>query len=92
MFIGDCDHPDIAHRPGCTAEERFGFSCPAGILGQRLYGADQDCRAFFVCSVTTNYHPRLGGCPVGTVFHEEIQACDDPKHVDKCRDYYGPGV
>jgi len=85
---GDCAHPDVARREGCTAEERFGFSCPTGILGQRLYAADQDCRAFFVCSVTTGYHPRLGGCPSGTVFNEKKQTCDDPKNVEKCQNYY----
>merc|ERR1711970_708436 len=33
-------------------------------------GADTDCRAFFTCSVHTKYHPRLAGCPVGTVFND----------------------
>eukprot|EP00092_Neocalanus_flemingeri_P025097 GFUD01027213.1.p1 GENE.GFUD01027213.1~~GFUD01027213.1.p1 ORF type:complete len:221 (+),score=39.18 GFUD01027213.1:127-789(+) len=84
---GDCEHPDAANREGCTAEELYGFSCPA-VVGQARFGAESDCRAFFTCAVYTNYHPRLGGCPVGTVYNDVREICDDPENVPRCRDYY----
>jgi hypothetical protein len=55
---GDCEHPDMANRVGCTAEELYGFTCPTTV-GQGRYAAKDDCRAFFTCAVYTNYHPRL---------------------------------
>merc|ERR1712098_16286 len=84
---GDCEHPDAANREGCTAEELFGVRCPSNI-GEARFGAETDCRAFFTCAVYTNYHPRLGGCPVGTVFNDQRRSCDEPKNVPKCKDYY----
>ena len=54
------------------------------------YAAESDCRAFFTCGVYTNYHPRLGGCPVNSVFNPSSQACDQPENVPGCEDYYGP--
>ena len=84
---GDCEHPDVADRPGCTAEELYGFSCPSKV-GQARFAAESDCRAFFTCAVYTSYHPRLGGCPVGTVYNEEREICDDPENVPRCKDYY----
>merc|ERR1711973_76272 len=84
---GDCEHPDTANRPGCTAEELYGFSCPSTV-GQGRYPAESDCRAFFTCGVYTNYHPRLSGCPQGSVFNPEEQRCDDPENVPQCADYY----
>merc|ERR1719290_681142 len=86
---GDCEHPDTANRAGCTAEELYGFSCP-NTVGQARYAADTDCRAFFTCGVFTNYHPRLGGCPVNSVFNPATQACDQPENVPGCENYYGP--
>ena len=56
---GDCEHPDVANRLGCTAEELYGFHCPVH-LGHARFKSDTDCRAFFTCAVFTNYHPRLG--------------------------------
>merc|ERR1711931_404061 len=84
---GDCEHPDAAHRPGCTAEELYGFNCPNSV-GQGRYAAESDCRAFFTCGIFTNYHPRLSGCPVNSVFNPETQACDDPENVPGCENYY----
>jgi len=84
---GQCEHPDVANRLGCTAEELYGFSCPS-VVGQTRFGAESDCRAFFTCAVFTNYHPRLGGCPVGTVFNDEKQICDAPENVPRCENYY----
>merc|ERR1711931_547361 len=84
---GDCEHPDAANRPGCTAEELYGFNCPAGV-GQGRYAAESDCRAFFTCGIFTNYHPRLSGCPVNSVFNPEAQKCDDPENVPGCENYY----
>jgi len=84
---GECDHPDIANREGCTAEDLYEFDCPISV-GQARYGAETDCRAFFTCASYTNYHPRLGGCPFGMVYNEVSQICDDPDNVPKCKDYY----
>ena len=28
---GDCEHPDVADRQGCTAEELYGFACPSTV-------------------------------------------------------------
>merc|ERR1739845_191384 len=81
---GDCEHPDTANRAGCTAEELYGFSCP-NTVGQARYAADTDCRAFFTCGVFTNYHPRLGGCPVNSVFNPATQACDQPEMYQDVR-------
>ena len=55
---GDCEHPDVADRPGCTAEELYDFVCPVRV-GTSRHPAPSDCRAFFTCSSFTNYHPRL---------------------------------
>merc|ERR1712226_143612 len=85
---GDCEHPDMANRLGCTAEELYGFSCPENVSHAR-FAAESDCRALFTCAVFTNYHPRLGGCPAGTVFNDIKQMCDSPKNVPRCREYYG---
>merc|ERR1712240_617338 len=84
---GDCEHPDTANRPGCTAEELYGFACPAGVA-QGRFPAESDCRAFFTCGIFTNYHPRLSGCPVNTVFNPAQQKCDDPENVLGCENYY----
>nr|AGN29570.1 peritrophins 3-A1 precursor [Acartia pacifica] len=84
---GDCEHPDTANRAGCTAEELYGFECP-NTVGQARYPAETDCRAFFTCGIFTNYHPRLGGCPVNSVFNPASQACDDPENVPGCENYY----
>merc|ERR1712228_1130818 len=67
---GDCEHPDVADRQGCTAEELYGFACPSTV-GQGRYAADSDCRAFFTCAIYTNYHPRLG---------ERVQPCQPAVH------------
>jgi len=84
---GDCEHPDAANRLGCEAELLYDFTCPEGVAGGR-FAAKSDCRAFFTCAIYTNYHPRLGGCPVNTVFNPESQSCDDPENVPSCIDYY----
>ena len=84
---GDCEHPDAANREGCTAEQLYGVQCP-NTIGELRLGAETDCRAFFTCSVHTKYHPRLAGCPVGTVFNDQKLFCDEPKNVPKCQDYY----
>merc|ERR1712168_849786 len=84
---GDCEHPDVAERAGCTAEELYGFHCPTGVPHGR-YQAESDCRAFFSCDVTTKFHPRLNGCPQDTVFNPEKKICDEPKNVKGCEDYY----
>merc|ERR1712098_347029 len=84
---GDCNHPDIASRAGCTAEELYGFSCPAGVRHGR-FAAEADCRAFFTCGVTNDYHPRLGGCPLNTVFNPDKEICTDPEEVAGCENYY----
>merc|ERR1712202_95109 len=84
---GDCEHPDAANRDGCTAEGLYGFSCPTGV-SQSRHAAESDCRAFFTCAVYTNYHPRLGGCPVGTVYNPDRQICDEPENVPSCKNYY----
>jgi len=88
---GQCQHADVANRDGCTAEKLFGFNCPSSKLTQRMYAAGDDCRAFFTCAVFTGYHPRLGGCPQGSVFNEAKQQCDAPENVPRCRDYYRTG-
>merc|ERR1711860_262393 len=80
---GDCEHPDVADRQGCTAEELYGFACPSTV-GQGRYAADSDCRAFFTCAIYTNYHPRLAGCPQGSVFSPASQQCTEPKEVPGC--------
>jgi len=84
---GDCEHPDAANRAGCTAEELYGFQCPSTV-GQGRYAAESDCRAFFTCAIYTNYHPRLAGCPQGTVFDPASQQCTEPKNVAGCENYY----
>merc|ERR1712042_413693 len=84
---GDCEHPDVADRQGCTAEELYGFACPSTV-GQGRYAADSDCRAFFTCAIYTNYHPRLAGCPQGSVFSPASQQCTEPKEVPGCENYY----
>jgi len=89
LKTGNCEHPDSANRPGCTAEELYGFSCPSTV-GSGRYAAKSDCRAFFSCGSFTNFHPRLSGCPQGQVFNPSSQRCDDPLNVPGCEDYYGP--
>ena len=81
---GNCEHPDAANRSGCTAEELYGFTCP-DTVGQSRFAAESDCRAFFTCA---GFHPRLGECPVGTVYNGARQICDEPKNVAKCANYY----
>ena len=62
--------------------------CCVYLLLMARYAAESDCRAFFTCAVYTNYHPRLSGCPVNTVFNPVKQQCDDPENVPNCKDYY----
>merc|ERR1712179_453169 len=61
----------------------YGVQCP-NTIGELRFGAETDCRAFFTCSVHTKYHPRLAGCPMGTVFNDQKLFCDEPKNVPKC--------
>ena len=74
---GNCEHIDTANRSCCT-----------DTVGESRFAAESDCRAFFTCAVYTGFHPRLGECPVGTVYNGARQICDEPKNVPTCANYY----
>jgi hypothetical protein len=92
---GTCMHPDRSKRPECSAKKVLNFTCPNhGKKFVRLRFGDHDrlphptnCRKFVICLADGN--PRVGGCPLGKVFHPKLGICDSPKQVPECRDYYG---
>merc|ERR1712083_283601 len=96
-FVADsiqCDRFHMCDRDGELAGEFlcqdglvYGFECPNSV-GQGRYPAETDCRAFFTCAIYTNYHPRLSGCPQGSVFDPVNQKCADPEDVPGCENYY----
>merc|ERR1719234_2448371 len=73
----------------CTSGVERAVTCQNHLVfGLARFAAAGDCRAFFTCTVYTNYKPRLGGCGVGTVFNEAKQICDEPENVPNCKNYY----
>merc|ERR1712179_554079 len=83
-FVSDgqqCDKFHMCNEQGSlAAEQLYGVQCP-NTIGELRFGAETDCRAFFTCSVHTKYHPRLAGCPMGTVFNDQKLFCDEPNNV-----------
>jgi len=93
-----CLWPEDAGRGNCDAREKVGnFSCPLDATkaldangnwnNNPTYLNPEDCRLFYVC--LNGITPQQGGCPVGTVFNDVTQKCDDPSNVPGCENYYG---
>jgi hypothetical protein len=91
---GACVHPDMASRAECSASQVLAFTCPnegKPFLKLRFgnhdrYRNPQDCRKFFICMQDGS--PRIGGCPIKTVFNEKTGKCASPKEVQECANYY----
>jgi len=89
-----CVHPDETNREGCTAEDVFGFKCPA-LTGDSLRFGDHDrvahptdCASFYACLATGK--PRLLGCDNPKVFNPETGFCTEQHLVPGCENYYPP--
>jgi hypothetical protein len=91
---GACVHPDLATRHECSATELLKFTCPnEGKPFSKLkfgnhdrFRNPADCRKFYICFADGS--PRLGGCPIKTVFNSKSGKCDSPKNVPECVNYY----
>jgi hypothetical protein len=84
---GVCTHPDQADRPECSAEKLYGFECPKVRTVYNIFPSQEDCRAYFVCSLP-GFPPHLGGCPFTLVFNPKTLRCDHPANVEGCENYY----
>jgi len=91
---GACVHPDLASRSECSATEVLDFTCPnkdkpfskLKFGNHDRFRNPDDCRKFYICM--QNGSPRIGSCPVKTVFNPKTGKCDSPKQVPECADYY----
>jgi len=91
---GACVHPDLASRIDCSASQVLDFICPnANKPFSKLkfgnhdrFRNPKDCRSFFICMQDGS--PRIGGCPIKTVFDPKEGKCSSPKSVPDCVDYY----
>ncbi|XP_076065205.1 protein obstructor-E-like [Oratosquilla oratoria] len=92
-YTGTCQWENAGYRSGCRAHKESlsdGFSCPNQTVfasnGHEQvhprYPKDNDCRYFYVCF--QGRHPRISGCPQGTVFNPGKLSCDDPLNVPGC--------
>jgi len=93
---GACVHPDLSDRIQCHASKVLNFTCPnSGKSFSKLKFGNhdrlahpKDCRKFFIC--TQEGSPRIGGCPLGKVFHPKTGTCVAAKSGPaECKDYYG---
>ncbi|XP_046463566.1 protein obstructor-E-like [Daphnia pulex] len=88
-----CEFPDMANRTECSAEKILDFTCPHGSNVQsdevvlqfgdhERFPKKGDCRHFFMC--LKSGRPRLGGCPLGTIYNPATFFCDKPENVPEC--------
>jgi len=89
--IYGCVHPDETDRPGCRAEDVFGFKCPE--FGEHKKFGDhervphpEDCAFFYAC--LSNGQPRLLGCTKPKVFDAESGICKKQHLVPGCENRY----
>ncbi|KAE8573227.1 Cuticle Protein CPAP3 [Halyomorpha halys] len=87
---GICTWPDEAKKKGCSSEDVFKFDCPKVDMTQAQqhprYPDPEDCQFFYVC--INGEVPRRNGCKLGQVFNEATGACDWPRNVPECLDWY----
>jgi len=86
-----CVHPDQTLRPGCSAQEKYQFTCPSSGLTQRFGDHDRlphptDCSFFYAC--LSNGAPRLLSCQKPTVFNPVTGFCEHQDKVPGCEGYY----
>ncbi|XP_063593487.1 uncharacterized protein LOC134770492 [Penaeus indicus] len=91
LKTGNCVWPDAAGRSGCASTNVLNFTCPtSGFDIQRdahpRFPDPDDCQYFYVC--INGKDPRRNGCAFGQVFNSVTKACDSPKEVPECADYY----
>jgi len=89
--VSGCVHPDQTRRPGCSATEKYSFTCPSFGLYQRFGDHDRlphpsDCSLFYAC--LRNGAPRLLSCQAPTVFNPESGFCEDQDKVPGCEGFY----
>lgn len=96
-FRGVCNWPTETERFDCNASlasTASGFTCPNNIPSDRFgiadphpkYPDENDCAKFYVC--LNGVTPREQGCELGLVYNTQTKACDSPKNVPECKDYY----
>jgi hypothetical protein len=97
-FRGVCNWPQETERTNCQSGALHalasGFTCPEltpkdafGIADPHPKFSDSsDCAKFYIC--LNGVTPREQGCELGLVYNEQTQACDSPKNVPECKDYY----
>nr|XP_018906591.1 PREDICTED: probable chitinase 3 [Bemisia tabaci] len=87
---GICTWPDEAKKKHCSSQEVFQFSCPNVSTTEAQqhprYADPQDCQYFYVC--INGEIPRRNGCKMGQVFNDASKACDWPRNVPECVDWY----
>lgn len=89
--VSGCVHPDQTDRAGCSASEKYSFTCPSFGLYQRFGDHDRlphpsDCSLFYAC--LRNGAPRLLSCQAPTVFNPESGFCEHQDKVPGCQGYY----
>jgi hypothetical protein len=96
-YRGVCNWPAETERTQCSAERQAlasGFQCPEINTKDAFGNSDphpkypdaSDCAKFYIC--LNGVTPREQGCELGLVYNENSQACDSPKNVAECKDYY----
>ncbi|KAF2362622.1 Chitin binding domain [Trinorchestia longiramus] len=91
LKTGTCVWPDEAGRTDeCNAVDVVNFTCPTvpshEAVAHPRYADPDDCQYFYVC--INGKTPRRNGCNFGQVFNSKIRACDSPKEVPECAEYY----
>ncbi|KAA0197412.1 Cuticle Protein CPAP3 [Hyalella azteca] len=91
LKTGTCVWPDEAGRTDdCKSGNVVNFTCPSvpsiEAVAHPRYADPEDCQYFYVC--INGKTPRRNGCNFGQVFNSKIAACDTPKEVPECSDYY----
>jgi len=86
-----CVHPDQTKRPGCSAQDKYQFTCPSSGLTQRFGDHDRlphptDCSFFYAC--LSNGAPRLLSCQKPTVFNPVTGFCEHQDKVPGCEGFY----
>ncbi|KAK7084861.1 chitin binding [Halocaridina rubra] len=90
LKTGTCVWPEEAGRVNCASEKLVNFTCPKTsvdtVEAHPRYADPTDCQYFYVC--INGETPRRNGCSFGQVFNSLTDACDAPKEVPECADYY----
>ncbi|XP_066977201.1 protein obstructor-E-like [Macrobrachium rosenbergii] len=90
LKTGTCVWPEEAGRTKCASEKVVNFTCPKvgldAAVAHPRYADPDDCQYFYVC--INGDTPRRNGCAFGQVFNSATKACDVPKEVPECADYY----